>query len=437
MTSNAVKFIKNYAEDHAITLPGRVPGYRKADVLLLPSCSTKKQVWRQYYAAAEVANKPRVGYSKFVDLWNTLLPYVLIMTPMTDLCFTCQTNNNSILRSANLPEAQKTESVRTQEKHLFHAQRERDSYRDACKLSEQNLQQLISAGNFSLFSRHPVCSTPRFIHYSYDYAQQIHYPSNPLQPGPIYFKTPRKCAVFGVCCEAIPRQVNFLIDESVLAGKGANATISYVHFFLENYGLGETDAGLNADNCTGQNKNNYFMWYYSWRTIHKLHLNLSNDFLEAGHTKFAPDWCFGLGKQRISKTFVSSLFEIAEAIESSSQTGVNVAKLCGLHDGTVHVPVYDWSAYLSPFFRKIPDIKKYHHFRFSSSYPGKFFLREHVDSPETEFKILFDTSVLPPASLPPVEIKAPGLSAERKNYLYKEIRPFCKHGTEDLVATEP
>ena len=30
--------------------------------------------------------------------------------------------------------------------------------------------------------------------------QQIHYPHNPLQPGPMYFKTARKCAVFGICC---------------------------------------------------------------------------------------------------------------------------------------------------------------------------------------------------------------------------------------------
>lgn len=42
----------------------------------------------------------------------------------------------------------------------------------------------------------------------------------------IYFKTPRKCALFGFCCQAIPHQVNFLIDENVLTGKGANSTIS-------------------------------------------------------------------------------------------------------------------------------------------------------------------------------------------------------------------
>ena len=36
-----------------------------------------------------------------------------------------------------------------------------------------------------------------------------------MQPGPIYFKTPRKCGIFGVMCEAIPRQVNYLIDEAL------------------------------------------------------------------------------------------------------------------------------------------------------------------------------------------------------------------------------
>ena len=38
---------------------------------------------------------------------------------------------------------------------------------------------------------------------------QVHYPSDPLQPGPVYFLTPRKCAIFGVACEGLPRQVIF------------------------------------------------------------------------------------------------------------------------------------------------------------------------------------------------------------------------------------
>ena len=53
---------------------------------------------------------------------------------------------------------------------------------------------------------------------------------------------------------------NYFIDESVATGKGANATISYVHDFLENHGAGETNVHLHADNCGGQNKNNYVLW---------------------------------------------------------------------------------------------------------------------------------------------------------------------------------
>ena len=94
------------------------------------------------------------------------------------------------------------------------------------------------------------------MHYSFDFAQQVHYPSNPLQPGPMYFKTARKCAIFGVCCEGVPRQVNYLIDEASDTGKGANTVISLLHHFLEHHGLGEVEIGLHADNCAGQNKNN-------------------------------------------------------------------------------------------------------------------------------------------------------------------------------------
>lgn len=77
----------------------------------------------------------------------------------------------------------------------------------------------------------------------------MHYPCDPHQPGPIYFKTPRKCGLFGVCCAAIPKQVNYLIDEAVSVSKGANAVVSYFHHFLENYGLGEKNLIVHADNC--------------------------------------------------------------------------------------------------------------------------------------------------------------------------------------------
>ena len=44
------------------------------------------------------------------------------------------------------------------------------------------------------------------MHNSWDYAQQLHYPCDPLQPGPIYFKSTRKYGIFGVYIDAVPLQ---------------------------------------------------------------------------------------------------------------------------------------------------------------------------------------------------------------------------------------
>ena len=57
--------------------------------------------------------------------------------------------------------------------------------------------------------------------------------------------------------------------------------------------------------------------------------------------KFAPDWCFGLVKQKTRRTFISSLFDIARAVEESAF--VNVAEFIGLHNGTARVPTFDWA----------------------------------------------------------------------------------------------
>ena len=49
----AVTFITNYAEQHALVLPGRVPGFKRSDIRLLPSSETKASVWRLYKAAMD------------------------------------------------------------------------------------------------------------------------------------------------------------------------------------------------------------------------------------------------------------------------------------------------------------------------------------------------------------------------------------------------
>ena len=119
---NVVSFFDNYAEEHAVALPGRVPGFKRSDIKLLPSSNTKASIHRLYEQSTLTAELPVVSYSKFVDLWNKIRPQVRIPKPMTDLCYNCQKNNTGIYRSANLSDDEKTDIVREQERHLLDAE---------------------------------------------------------------------------------------------------------------------------------------------------------------------------------------------------------------------------------------------------------------------------------------------------------------------------
>ncbi len=140
--------------------------------------------------------------------------------------------------------------------------KERSHFRCVVKDSKDAVEKCFTMND--VFTPPPVhCCIPPMthnitVHYAFDFAQQVHYPCNPHQPGPIYFLTPRKCGIFGICCEAIPRQINYLIDEAVDIGKGANTVVS-LHHFLGTHSLGEKHVHLHADNCVGQNKNNTMM----------------------------------------------------------------------------------------------------------------------------------------------------------------------------------
>ena len=114
-----------------------------------------------------------------------------------------------------------------------------------------------------------------------------------------------------------------------------------MHYFLQRHGLGETDVHLHADNCGGQNKNNFFLWYLAWRVITKLHKSVLYSFLLTGHTKFSPDRCFGMLKKAFRITYISSIYEMANGVEMSSTAGVNKVQLVGTHDGRSIVPVYE------------------------------------------------------------------------------------------------
>ena len=282
------------------------------------------------------------------------------------------------------------------------------------------------------------CSPASFnsvVHYSFDMAQQVHYPSDPLQPGPIYFLTPRKCGIFGVCCEAIPRQINYLIDEASDTGKGSNAIVSMLHHFFQEHGLGESEVHLHADNCVGQNKNNTMIHYLLWRVMVGLHKKVTLSFLIVGHTKFSPDWCFGLLKQRFRRCKVACLADLERVVQESAEA--NVPQLVGTQDGDVIVPTYNWTSLFAGHLRKLKNIKKYHHFTFDASRPGSVCVKLQSDGPDEQVSLLTDASWEPSGiSLPPV-VPPSGLSLERQWYLHDHIREYCSEEVRDIVCPKP
>ena len=77
--TRAVQFIGNYAKDHGILLPGRIPGYRRCDLQLLPSNTTKKSVWELYVAATESVQIRVSSYRAFLFIWKKYLPHIVII----------------------------------------------------------------------------------------------------------------------------------------------------------------------------------------------------------------------------------------------------------------------------------------------------------------------------------------------------------------------
>ena len=80
------------------------------------------------------------------------------------------------------------------------------------------------------------------------------------------------------------------------------------------------------------------------------HTNITLSFLVVGHTKFAPDWCFGLFKRLFKRTRVGSLNALVEVVQRSGRC--NEAQLVVNVEGSVIVPTYDWISFFAPRFRK-------------------------------------------------------------------------------------
>ena len=83
--------------------------------------------------------------------------------------------------------------------------------------------------------------------------------------------------------------------------------------------------------------------------------SITLSFMIVGHTKFSPDSCFGLLKQKFRKTTVNTLHDLCQVVEQSA--ACIKAEVVGWEDGVPLVPIYNWHAYFSGCMAKVTGIK--------------------------------------------------------------------------------
>ncbi len=179
--------------------------------------------------------------------------------------------------------------------------------------------------------------------------------------------------------------------------------------------------------------NNILLQYLMWRVANNLHKSITYSFLPVGHTKFSPDWCFGLLKRKLRHSKVDSLHDLVGVVERSAT--VNLAQLTGTQNGEVIVKTYNWQEHLSSSFKKVPQIKKVHHFKITKNDEGQPVLKVKEDIYDNFHEVNMVTGKI--SSELPTQIIPKGLSLERQSYLYNKIRPFCAEEYQDDVCPLP
>jgi len=237
-------FLKNYADIYGLPSPGQNFNKISMPIIFLLTSYSYLSVYRDYVQAYknEYEEEKRViAESTFCKTWKVLIPSLQFMSPKSDLCENCEMMKLDI---QHITEHKKKLAVTEKYlAHLNHAKQERDYYNTNIKCAvEDGKRNPNSIGSQISFK-----SFEGSAHITYDWAQNVQVPYSPQQIGSLFFRSPRKVHLFGVCNTGnFPHteQTNYVIDEGEMPddgkqGKSVNCTISLVWHAIQKYNHGE------------------------------------------------------------------------------------------------------------------------------------------------------------------------------------------------------
>ena len=88
--------------------------------------------------------------------------------------------------------------------------------------------------------------------------------------------------MFGIQDEAVRKQINYVLDENELLGKGPNSMLSLVFNGIKQLNRGEKHLKITCDNAGGQNKNNTTLWFYLYLVIAGYYESIELNFMVPG-----------------------------------------------------------------------------------------------------------------------------------------------------------
>lgn len=339
-------------------------------VMLLPSDMSRTDVYADYVecfgklasAVSEevdtfVTDKP-LTFSAFCRYWDRGHPTLKVARRGSDFCDLCTSLRNDI-EALDESDARYECLSTLLENHKNAARREHNYYRTLMT---------------SVLKKHDGV----LQHLVFDFAEKVLLPQLVRQPGQLFFVTGLKFDLFGVHDSNAAKTYIFGLPEGHWPStKDANTVLSMLHHVVHCHitTLHSTrkikTIKMHADNCAGQNKNRFVLFYLCWLTILGLHDAVHLDFMVAGHTKNVVDGAFGHVKRKLKTNDARTAREMMELVElSSSSTHCIPASF---------VNWKLWKDYLVPFF-KMPKnfgITKFHCFRFDHQHPGVLFAKEY------------------------------------------------------------
>ncbi|XP_048771609.1 uncharacterized protein LOC125677540 [Ostrea edulis] len=417
----AILFITNYAAEVGMPQPEAPRGSDGIPPIYLPSSDTKKAIHQRYNTSCQETGVRALRISSFEDAWLKCVPHIKISKPRDDVCQRCECLRKQIIDAVT--EEEKLAAVENFQKHIADAKKERLHYR-SCIETATNEMARWEGGELNN------------VHYTFDFAQHFQLPHHSRQMGPTYFAQLRRVQVFGVRVDSVSKQLNYIIDEDQTIGadgtltNGPNAVISMLDHALSEHGFGEMTCSLHADNCSGQNKNQYVLGYLCWRVMTGRHSDINYSMQIPGHTRCLVDSGFAHIRKLFRRSDVDSLGQFQTLVNKSSVS----------NEAVPYGDAWnwrDWKTFLSTYYRAVKGIRKYHHFRFTSEEPWNVYVKERVDSDEKMVFLKkngspsFDAAALPEILLPV------GLTRERQQYLYRNVRPYVRPAHQDSLCPTP